>query len=229
MERHRVDIDRAVVHIVTTERSDGSFALDVEPMLLDDRRSTICDEPWLPLRQVHGTTIVDAGRLVGQSRSVAAVPPLADGAVTFDDACAVSVLTADCAPVVLIGSNGVAVVHAGWRGAADGVIGAAARQLTAGGARPVASVLGPCIQPRAYEFGAEDLKPIVAEFGDAVVSRTASGADALDLTRVVQIACERAGWPQPERPQCTSDRRFFSHRSRGDVGRQATVAWIEMQ
>lgn len=231
MEHRRVDIDRAVVHIVTTDRFDGSFALDVEPSLLADRRAAVCDAPWLAMRQVHGTTIIGAAQDTGGSVFVAGddSPPQADGAITFNDECAVSVLTADCAPVVLVGSTGVAVVHAGWRGAAEGVITAAARQLVAAGATPVASVLGPCIQPEAYEFGVEDLKPIVAAFGGDVASRTSGGADALDLTRVVQIACERAGWPPPERPTCTSDRRFFSHRTRRDSGRQATVAWLELR
>ena len=226
MEHRRVDIDRAVVHIVTTDRSDGSFALDVESSKLAGRRSAICDVPWFALRQVHGTTVVDVVEIPVAEAGVVSAPQ-ADGAVTFIDRCAVSVLTADCAPVVLIGSSGVAVVHAGWRGAVDGIIASAATRLMAAGAGPVATVLGPCIQPEAYEFGNDDLQLIVEEFGHEVIGRTPAGTDALDLTRVVQIACERAGWPPPERPACTSDPRFFSHRTRSDTGRQATVTWLE--
>ena len=228
MERRRFDLDRVTVNIVTTDRSDGSFALDVEPAVLSERRAAVCDRNWFAVRQIHGSTIVDAGGVGGSVPGSAATgEPVADGAVTFTNSHAVSVLTADCAPVVLVGSTGIAVIHAGWRGAVAGVIGAAARQLAAGGAQPIASVLGPCIQPEAYEFGANDLLQIVTAFGGEVATRRSDGSAALDLTRVIQISCERAGWPAPERPSCTSSTRFFSHRTRRDVGRQATVAWLD--
>lgn len=218
------DIDGGTVQVRCTDRADGSFALDEDAELLQQRRQRLLgpDRHWVALRQVHGAEVFDPAATDEPS-----APPAADASISFDDRFGVSVLTADCAPVVLVGSTGVAVVHAGWRGAAAGVITEAAERLRAGGAEPVATVLGPCIQPGAYEFGAADLEPIVASFGPDVVGRTTTGTDALDLTAVVQISCERAGWPVPERPMCTSDPGYFSHRTRSDKGRQVTAAWIE--
>lgn len=225
MIRHQFEIDGGTVHLRFTDQRAGSFALDAPSAELEARRSALLgagDRTWIALRQVHGTHVVDPDDLPDGGD-----PVEADGAVTSDADVALSILTADCAPVALIGTRGVGLVHAGWRGAAGGVIERAATMLRAAGSEPIATVLGPCIQPEAYEFGAADLEPIVDALGPEVQSRTATGTRALDLTRVVQIGCERAGWPTPDRPVCTSDPRFFSHRTRADRGRQASVAWIE--
>lgn len=222
MTPHQFEIDGATVQVRCTDRSDGSFALDEDAGALARRRAELLsgDARWVALRQVHGARVFDP---VADSTHL----PEADASVSFVPGIGVSVLTADCAPVVLVGSTGVAVVHAGWRGAAAGVIEAAASRLRDGGSEPVATVLGPCIQPGAYEFGMADLRPIVASFGREIVGQTNAGAPALDLTRVVQISCERAGWPVPSRPPCTSSTEYFSHRTRTDRERQSTVAWIE--
>lgn len=228
MKQYQFAIDTGVVQVRCSDRNDGSFALSEPTDSLTERRHRLlgadADRSWVGLQQVHGAAVLlpreDGGMPHGTY-------PEADAVVSFDDAYGISVLTADCAPVVLIGSTGVAVVHAGWKGAAAGVIEAAAEALRSEGAQPVATVLGPCIQPAAYEFGAEDLLPIVAAFGPDIVGRTTQGTDALDLVRVVQICCERAGWPVPERSECTSQDSYYSHRTRADKGRQATVAWID--
>lgn len=221
MDEYHFPIGRRTVRVAFTTRAEGSLAVTVDRSILDRRRAAIVDVPWLALHQVHGATVADGDRSPLHQRSTA------DAAILTTTGRAVSVLTADCAPVILVGTTGVAVVHAGWRGALAGVIGAAADALSARRAEPLATLLGPCIQPAAYEFGADDLGPIIEEFGIEVVSRTADGSCALDLPRVVQIACHRAGWPTPDRPSCTSGEAYFSHRTRGDLGRQAAVAWLE--
>lgn len=224
MLRHRIDLDRSIVHVAMTDRSDGSFALDEPSTVLAGRRAAVTERPWLALRQVHGRGVVDADHAV--ARRAEAVPT-GDAAVVSEPGVAVSVLTADCAPVVLVSTRGVAVVHAGWKGASSGVIDAAAAALTDRGGVPVATLLGPCIQPGAYEFGETDLAPLVDEFGVDVIGSTSTGRPALDMTRLVQVACARIGWPEPARAPCTSASGYFSHRTRRDNGRQATVAWIE--
>ena len=225
MQRHRFTLDRAVATVVFTDRSDGSFALTEPADDLSRRRAAITPRSWLALQQVHGVGVVDGDRQ--PESGGASAPPIADAATVSRVGPAVSVLAADCAPVVLVGTTGVAVVHAGWRGAEAGVIDAAAAALRLSGATPVASLLGPCIQPGSYEFGEADLEPIAASFGPDVVARSRSGSPALDLTRVVQISCQRAGWPEPDRPACSSGEEFFSHRTRRDLGRQTAVAWLD--
>jgi copper oxidase (laccase) domain-containing protein len=94
---------------------------------------------------------------------------------------------------------------------------------------PVRGVIGPCIRPDVYEFGVGDLDRVAAVLGDAVRSRTAAGAPALDLAAGVDVALRAAGVDDvADLGLSTADAdRWFSHRLRHDTGRHALVAWIE--
>ncbi len=224
-DEHAIEHGGLRFRIRSTGVSDGDFAVtvtdDASRAALEARRRAIVDAPWTWLRQVHGNTVVRVDE-PGQHAGVTA-----DGALTSRFGVPIAVTTADCAPVVLVADTAVAVVHAGWRGALAGIVERAADQLLEAGGRPVACVLGPCIGPADYEFGIDDLDRIAAVYGDGVRSSTADGRPALDLATLVGAACRRAGWPTPGVPPSTADPRWFSHRTRGDRGRQTTVAWIE--
>ena len=216
-----IETAAGLLNAVFTERHDGDFAVGAEPTGLADRRRRIIDAPWTWFHQVHGPDVVEVDRPGQHAGSDA------DGGVTTATGAPVAIMTADCAPVVLVAERGFAVLHAGWRGLVDGVVERAAHRLAGVAGAPVASLIGPCISPGAYEFGAVDLARAVDVFGDAVRSSTDWGTPALDVPAAVDIALDRAGWPPPvARPPCTSDERFFSHRTRTDAGRQATVAWL---
>ncbi len=235
MSDHRkVPIATGVVNVVFTDRSDGDFRplpadggdhpRDDHPHLIEvaRRRQAISPKPWTWLRQVHG------GRAVYVTHPGEFAGVAADAALTTAPGCVLSVATADCAPVVLIAEGGVAVVHAGWRGLAADIIAFSASQLRAVAGAPIAAILGPCINAEVYEFGPQDLALAVASLGPTVEARTGWGTPALDVPAAVVAACERAGWPPPAEPvPCTSDERWYSHRSRADEGRQAAVAWID--
>lgn len=101
-------------------------------------------------RQVHG-------------RDVVRVPPAArraaDALVATLPGTAVGVRTADCVPLLLADERGrgVAAVHAGWRGSALDVGGAAVAELCrAAGCEPgsLCAVIGPHIGPCCYEVDA---------------------------------------------------------------------------
>ncbi len=187
---------------------------------LDARRRSIVDAPWTWVRQVHGNWVVEVGEPGEHAGETA------DGAWTSALGAPLAVTTADCAPVVLVAEEAVAVVHAGWRGLEAGIIERAGRHLRASGAEPVAAILAPCIGPERYAFGREDLARLAAIYGPSVAAETTDGQPALDMTAAVAAACERAGWVPPARPPSTSGDEFFSHRTRVDRGRQATVAWL---
>lgn len=78
-----------------------------------------------------------------------------DGGVTDDPDVAVSVLTADCGPVLFTTFDGriVGAAHAGWRGAAFGVLEETIAQMEALGAKTneIIAVVGPCIEGSRYE------------------------------------------------------------------------------
>lgn len=220
--QHSIQIDDGrVARVVFTDADDGDFRVLEPTPGLEGRRRAIVDLPWSWLIQVHGDRVL----LVEEPGQHAGVE--GDGLVTTGSSCPIAVTTADCAPVVLVAAGGVAVVHAGWRGLVAGIVEKAATRLTEMAGPPVAALLGPCIAPAAYQFGEEDLATVVERYGPGVAGRTAAGDPALDVPAGVAEACRAVGWPTPERPPCTSDRRWFSHRIRGDQARQTAVAWLE--
>lgn len=178
------------------------------------------DDPsaWVWLRQVHGETVVSAD-------AAPASPPEADAAVTAEPGLPLVVLTADCAPIALVAPDAVGVVHAGWPGLEAGVIEAAVAALRDLSPGPIQAVLGPCIHPARYEFGADLLERLVARLGPEVASRTAAGTPALDIPTAVQRVLARAGVETfADVGICTAaSPDHFSHRRDGTTGRQAVV------
>jgi len=93
------------------------------------------------LKQVHGSTVVE---------SAAAARPEADGHFTSKAGLAPVVVTADCIPVLLASDSRVAAVHAGWRGVAADVIGAAAAHFDDD---VTFAAIGPHLARRSFEVG----------------------------------------------------------------------------
>ena len=140
------------------------------------------------------------------------------------------VLTADCLPLLLAGPDGVAAVHAGWRGLADGVIEAAVRALSPSPGR-IHAWLGPAIGQRAFEVGPEVRAAFVDADPAAAGCFIAGRGDRwhadlyalarLRLTALGVHAISGGEW-------CTSDdaAQFHSYRRDGArSGRMATLVW----
>ena len=78
-----------------------------------------------------------------------------DGLWTDEPGLPMLALSADCLPIAIASTNGhaaLAVVHAGWRGLAEGIVGAAVAALAGA---PAAAVIGPAVGPCCYEVGPE--------------------------------------------------------------------------
>ncbi len=180
--------------------------------------------------QVHGTRLIDHGEgsgglpgsfvLDSRTREPRNSLPQADGHVLRAPGPAALVFVADCLPVALRGPRGVAMVHAGWRPLAGGILAAAAQAVEA-----TSAAVGPGIGPCCYEVGAEVL--------DAFAGLGAGVAEGrmLDLPEVARRQLAGAGVAAVESAGlCTSCEAglFFSHRrDRGRTGRQAGIAWLE--
>lgn len=147
--------------------------------------------------------------------------PEADGQATALAGVATMVLSADCLPVALGCEGAVAMVHAGWRGLAAGVLEEGVRALAElGDGGEIVAVVGPCAGGCCYEVGAE----VHDAFGGAHrdgprIDLRAIAHDRLLAAGVAQVHHQRA---------CTiCDEHFFSHRREGArAGRQAGVAWL---
>jgi hypothetical protein len=107
------------------------------------------------VHQVHSATAVTLDAPL-------AARPRADAMVTATPGLALSVLTADCQPVLFADAQAgvIGAAHAGWRGALDGVLHATVDAMEALGAQRgrITAVIGPAISQRAYEVGPEFLE-----------------------------------------------------------------------
>jgi len=84
--------------------------------------------------------------------------PHADALITEEKNIAIGVLTADCVPILMYapGQHLIAAIHAGWKGAKDGVIASTVAELNSLGLKreDVVAALGPCIHQESYEVDA---------------------------------------------------------------------------
>ena len=167
--------------------------------------------------QVHGNEVVWHERVAPGWH----VRDDVDGHGTAQAGLLLAVTVADCVPVYLAARDGraTALVHAGWRGTAAGILEMGIELLRRRAdvtAPDVVVHCGVAICGQCYEVGPE----VIA----AVEGRTVKGPTLLDLRRALARRAEAAGAREISvSPLCTScDRdRFFSHRgSGGDGGRQ---------
>lgn len=162
-------------------------------------------------RQVHGTLLVT----VDEQGSVAGGE--ADGLVTDRPGPVLALLTADCAAVVVAGEEGVAVLHAGWRGLAAGIVGDGVAAV----GRVWKAWIGPAIRDCCYEVGPEVI--------DAFRYRSFPvGKGRVDIAEVARTALSEAGVSRVSvSGVCTGcDDRYFSYRRDALTGRQG--AFVSM-
>jgi len=175
--------------------------------------------------QAHGSVVRRVtSELPADGRSDALVEAReapSDGQATALRGVGAMVLSADCLPVALGCAGSVAMLHAGWRGLAGGVLEEGVRALRElGGGDQIAAVIGPCAGACCYEVGPE----VHAAFGHA-----RRDAQNIDLRAIAHERLLAAGVARVQDVQaCTiCDERFFSHRREGArAGRQAGVAWL---
>jgi polyphenol oxidase len=183
------------------------------------------------VHQVHGGEVHLVRR--GEPAHPGPSSTKADAMVTADPNRVLAIRTADCAPVLIAGTEGrhVSVVHAGWRGVIAGVVPAAVRALRQEGADTLIAAIGPCIGECAFEVGAEVVAEFHREFGTEAGLCRPAGAQAgkwlIDLKRAIDLQLRTAGVTGVDTAtHCThtDDKLFFSHRrDQGMTGRMASV------
>ncbi len=187
----------------------------------------------LGVTQVHGIAVATVSEPWQPGQG-----PRADALVTDRPGIGLGIITADCAPVLLAdGAAGViGAAHAGWRGAAAGILEAVVAAMTGLGAAPerIAAIVGPCIGQASYEVGPE-LRDAVSASGIADPDRhfTPGVGDRLrfDLSGYCATRLHAAGVGTVEAlgaDTCADAARFFSHRRRvreggGPIGHQISV------
>jgi polyphenol oxidase len=170
------------------------------------------------VHQVHGAVVLRLRLAEGETGSPRTE---ADGHATAVRRVGLMVLSADCLPVALGCSRAVAMLHAGWRGLAAGVLEEGVRAVReVGGRDQIVAVIGPGAGGCCYEVGHEVR---------AALGQTHSDDPRIDLPAIARERLLAAGVAQVDDVQaCTiCDQRFFSHRREGArAGRQAGMAWL---
>jgi len=175
-------------------------------------------------RQVHGATVVavEAGA-AGDAICVGD----ADGLVSCETGTGLVAWTADCVPVALAGPRSVAMVHAGWRGAAAGIVPAALRRLGQCCVPPgeLAAFLGPAVCGRHYPVGPE----VIAALAGAGVPRPAwLEGDRVELRGFLAAQLEGLGVARVAivGPCTHTTPELASYRRDGSAaGRQWSLVW----
>ena len=185
------------------------------------------NEPvWL--NQVHSVEVVSADSSLQSPKK-----KVADGSYTSKPGVVCAVLTADCLPLFLSTTDGdrVAVVHAGWRGLADGIIEQGVDALDCASDKVVAWA-GPCIGPDSFEIGDEVRQALGGSDRAYKASINTTQSNPKWLANLYQLAAERLcniGVKNYTHSKvCTyKDRDYFSYRRTGQCGRMASFIWIE--
>ena len=190
----------------------------------------------LQVHQVHGRDVI--------VHPQANPDPSADGLMTDDPGCAVAVRVADCAALLIADRRQpvVAAVHAGWRGTASGIAGAAIEALRARyGSQPreLLVAIGPSIRQCCYEVGPEVRQQFAASgHVGAHLERWFSPGTGdrwmLDVPRANRDQLETAGVPPDQifdSGLCTScyPEVFHSYRKSGGAGRMMGVITLSFQ
>ncbi len=174
--------------------------------------------------QVHGSTV----HLVRRTKDggLPDAPAQGDGLWTDSPGLPIAVRVADCVPILLWDpfAGAVAAVHAGWRGTAANIVGAAVRAGAALNAEPgrLYAAIGPCISGARFEVGPEVVEGLRAaglqdeQFGLHTGPR---GRPHVDLRRANRALLVRAG-VRDDRIEdvggCTYDQPALHHSWRRD-------------
>jgi YfiH family protein len=188
-------------------------------------------------RQAHGRevqvmTAGDRGR--GALADADAIPDT-DALVTADTGVVLTVMVADCVPIVLYDpvAHVLACVHAGWRGTVARVSEAAVESMRSLGSQPgnVIAGLGPAIAPDRYQVGEDVHKAAEAGLGAAAtkaIRADGTGKWLFDLWTANRLVLGEAGVPEENMhvaaiPTGSDPGLFFSDREVRPCGRFAAI------
>lgn len=185
----------------------------------------------LGLTQVHGIDVA-----VVTQKWQPGDGPRADAMVTRTRGLVLGIITADCAPVLFADpARGViGAAHAGWRGAAAGVLEATLDAMRTLGATSIRAAVGPCIGQASYEVGDDMQDAVLAQDARAAPffgPGQRPGHHQFDLAgycceRLAQASCSIVA--SLGRDTLAEPELFFSHRRRtlaggGPIGHQMSA------
>lgn len=179
------------------------------------------------VKQVHSADAVFATEAM-------AAPLEADALVTDRPGLLLGIVTADCAPVLLVDDKAgvVGAAHAGWRGAVSGVLENTVAAMSRLGSDPadIRAAIGPTIAQPSYEVD-KAFRRSFTEADDRFFDEGREGHWQFDLPGFVAHRLVRAGVIEVDdlrEDTCSQPDRFHSfrrasHRGENTTGRQLSV------
>ena len=166
------------------------------------------------MNQVHGNEVVEVDLTSDSSIS-------ADALITREKGLPLTVLTADCLPILINGDNVVGAIHAGRKGLLNGIISETISRMRALGGNNFVATIGPAICARCYEVD-------IAMYLDAISLEPALSTNpelhCLDLRKAARSQLTNSGVEVVDIDICTAhDANYFSYRRDGVTGRSAGV------
>ncbi len=205
---------------------------------VEENRRRVADALGIPAAALIGPHQVHSPKaVIVHAPWEASDAPHADALVTNVPNLGLSVLTADCAPILMADAakGVVAAVHAGWKGTKAGVIENAIEAMESLGARVsrIAAAIGPAISQAAYEVGPEFKAAFIAghDANEKYFSEAPTGRVHFDLPGYVKDKLEILGVERiTDIGMCTykNESLLFSyrrscHRLEPDYGRQISA------
>jgi hypothetical protein len=216
--------DDAARVLTNRERAAGAFGVGLGQLVF--------------ARQVHGAAAALVGGADGGRGARAEDDAVADADVLLTSTAGVTlvILVADCVPLALVDpvAGVLAVVHAGWRGTAAGVVGAAIDAMAGMGseAARVRAWVGPGVASERYQVTDEvrdglegAVRPDALD--DGVARTDGPGHWLVDLAAANRQQLRARGVPGAQIYDCgltTADERLFSDRAARPCGRFALLA-----
>lgn len=201
--------------------------------MVEINRSRVAANMGVEPVQVIGIYQAHSANAIAVDGPLSAPLPEADGVVTSTPGLLLTVLTADCAPVLFADPKAgvIGAAHSGWRGAIGGILESTLDAMAGLGAsaRDTVAVVGPTISQRVYEVGPEFIENFIDEdtaytrfFINGEGDRYLFDLPSFCLHRLREAGVGHAEWTG----HCTySDpARFFSfrrsvHEKQADYGR----------
>lgn len=151
-----------------------------------------------------------------------------DALYTEEAGLALSIMTADCVPVLVAGPSGIAAIHAGWRGIVGGVIPATLEKMKGRPAELTAWV-GPAIGACCYEVDVDVASQVAAASDPGIAIPGPAGKPHLDLPDAARRQLALAGMKNViVLPRCTrcDEETLWSYRREGKgAGRDVGFIW----
>ena len=193
-----------------------------------------CSLPSNPhwLRQVHGVDVLRFDKPASIADDFYLNEPAADASVTSEKNIVLSILTADCMPVLFCNLDGseVAAAHAGWRGLANGVLENTVRAMRS---KPddIMAWLGAAAGPAAYEIGVEVREAFIQydKHAELAFVPTRENHWKVDLYQLARMRLRESGVTKicgGEYCTISEADKFFSHRRDQRTGRMASIIWL---